>query len=193
VAEGLEESVSDTEEAQARRLESDEEMVEYEDEFGRTRTAPLSEVPREFLPNRYREQLGAEGDVAQVLYGPATSFPVYDPSVHTKAPPASSHFDATLETRHRGAAFYRFSRTEHERNAQMAELASLRQETLAQRGGAPHASPAPPDPVQRWKQRLRDRTHFVQQARLDHLGPSAVQQRTEAIAQARIASVLPQP
>lgn len=122
--------------------EADEPLVEWEDEFGRTRTSRLSSVPREFLPVRY----GGDGDLAEkedddnAIYGPATSFPVYDPGVHRSRRAAEQkqverHFDPDFDKRHRGAGFYRFSDKEGERQAQLDQLAELRRETVRRREG----------------------------------------------------------
>lgn len=125
----------------------DEPQIEYVDEFGRTRTSRLSDVPRRFLP----KQLG--GDLLQeeeevhhednAIYGPATTFPVYDPEVHRKAKrdreeeaarsSSKQHFDPEFDQRHRGAAFYKFSQREEERQRQLDQLAELRRETLVKR------------------------------------------------------------
>ncbi|WFD28543.1 hypothetical protein MNAN1_003555 [Malassezia nana] len=124
-----------------------EALVEYTDEFGRTRTARASDVPREYL--RASDDLDASDD-DHAIYGPATSFPVYRreaPQLDTRiaAPRAEAvHFDADWEVRDRGAAFYRFSRDEATRQAQQAELQARRAETVAQRAKeATHATTIP--------------------------------------------------
>lgn len=123
--------------------EEEEEEIEYIDEFGRTRRSKLSEVPRDFLPAKYGgdkrdEEEEKGGDNA--IYGPATSFPVYDPGVHRREREEKRrkeegvHFDADFEKRHYGAAFYRFSKDEEMRKKQMADLGRLRDETREKRG-----------------------------------------------------------
>ncbi|GAC97636.1 hypothetical protein PHSY_005222 [Pseudozyma hubeiensis SY62] len=121
----------------------DERQVEYVDEFGRTRRSKLSEVPRELLPKEYggdleEEDEGQEEDNA--IYGPSTSFPVYNPEVHRRERYAKEeeargkrHFDPDFDRRHRGAAFYRFSDKEDERKVQLDQLAELRNETRRNR------------------------------------------------------------
>ncbi|CCF52637.1 hypothetical protein NDA11_006484 [Ustilago hordei] len=124
--------------------EEEDPEIEYVDEFGRTRKSRLSEVPRDLLPAEYggdKEEEEEEGDIA--IYGPATSFPVYDPGVHRRHREEKKrerekegvHFDADFEKRHYGAAFYRFSKHEGERQRQMADLGRLRDETRERRGG----------------------------------------------------------
>lgn len=119
-------------------LGGNEEIVEYVDEFGRTRSAPLSEVPRELLPSKYggdREDEDEGEDNA--IYGPATSFPIYDPALHPrerrKEGEGRERYNAELESRHRGAAYYKFSKDERERERQMRELKGLREETKVER------------------------------------------------------------
>ncbi|KAJ9479521.1 hypothetical protein PHBOTO_003001 [Pseudozyma hubeiensis] len=118
--------------------ERDEREVEYVDEFGRTRKSKVSEVPREFLPKEYGGDLeeGDEGQEDNAIYGPSTSFPVYNPDVHRReryAKEERKHYDAEFGRRHRGAAFYRFSGKEDERKVQLDQLAELRNETRRNR------------------------------------------------------------
>ncbi|SPO23625.1 uncharacterized protein UTRI_03847_B [Ustilago trichophora] len=119
-------------------VEGDPE-IEYVDEFGRTRKAPLSEIPRDLLPVEY----GGDKQVEEVegennaIYGPSTSFPVYDPTAHRREraerEEKKKHFNLGFENRYRGAAFYKFAEGEDERRTQMGQLKQLRDETVAQR------------------------------------------------------------
>lgn len=117
-----------------------EEQVEYVDEFGRTRLAPISEVPREFLPTRYGgDKEEEEGGEDNAVYGRQESFPVYDPSVHRREKERQGekereqHMAAKFETRHRGPAFYKFSSDHAQRDREMKELQQLRDETISHR------------------------------------------------------------
>lgn len=117
-----------------------DDLVEYTDEFGRTRTARASDVPRDLL----RESDETPEDDGAV-YGPATSFPVYRrevPQLDTRIAhrPEAVHFDANWEVRDRGAAFYRFSHDAATREAQQAELQARRAETVAQRSKPTHTT-----------------------------------------------------
>lgn len=115
-------------------------IIEYEDEFGRVRTAPRSEVPRELLP---KEREDEDEDEDLVIYNPVNHYPVYEPSAERLAEiekeyseaqnPLADHYDASREVRARGAGFYQFSADEETRRAQMAELKSARDETEAKR------------------------------------------------------------
>ncbi|KAF8486154.1 hypothetical protein DFH94DRAFT_622742 [Russula ochroleuca] len=136
--------------------EDDDPVIEYEDEFGRQRTAKRSEVPRHLLP---RER-GEEGDDECVIlsstcrafltvvsiiaaslfvYNPVNFFPVYEPSSDRVAAiqaaaaeennPLNIHYDADREVRAKGAGFYQFSADEETRKKQMEELRQARTET----------------------------------------------------------------
>ncbi|KAJ7773214.1 hypothetical protein B0H16DRAFT_1660332 [Mycena metata] len=115
----------------------DDPIVEYEDEFGRMRTARRSEVPRDLV--RPTEEPAHDEDEDLVIHNPAGYFPVYQPSADRVAQiekehaeinnPLGVHYDASAEVRGRGAGFYQFSHDEETRKAQMDELKSARGET----------------------------------------------------------------
>ncbi|GAA5908764.1 hypothetical protein JCM6882_008201 [Rhodosporidiobolus microsporus] len=136
-------------------------LVEFTDEFGRTRMIPRSEVPRG-APFRDPTQGAGDAqystaveppsafkpgegpDASQIIYGDQTSFPVYepDPEVLAKraatlaaaaAAPLVDHYNASEENRQRGAGFYGFSGNEDERKAQMEALKREREETERRR------------------------------------------------------------
>ena len=121
-------------------------MVEYVDEWGRTRTARQSEVPRAYLLEK--EDGAADEEEAQPIYGAATQFPVYRPTVPQLPTDMASrrtenvHFDVDFDVRARGAAFYRFSHDQETRRAQQASLQALRHETQTQRASAPSSTTA---------------------------------------------------
>ncbi|KAF8604226.1 hypothetical protein BDV93DRAFT_522674 [Ceratobasidium sp. AG-I] len=117
----------------------DDPIVEYEDEFGRLRTARKSEVPRDRLPESV--DLGAseipQDDDPDVVFGRATHFPVFQPtqerlnaiqdSLVEDSPFA--RYDASKDNRATGAAFYQFSADEETRRREMEELKGARKET----------------------------------------------------------------
>ncbi|KAF9468133.1 hypothetical protein BDZ94DRAFT_1280013 [Collybia nuda] len=121
--------------------DEDDPLVEYEDEFGRIRTARQSEVPRNFA-SQFEEQRN-----------PVNHFPVYEPSAERVAEiaaahaeennPLGVHYDASKEVRAKGAGFYQFSADEETRQAQMEELKSAREETgrVRQETGATDVRP----------------------------------------------------
>ncbi|OSD06315.1 hypothetical protein PYCCODRAFT_1464274 [Trametes coccinea BRFM310] len=112
-------------------------VVEYEDEFGRVRTARRSEIPRHLLPQDEKER---EDDFdPYVIYNPVNHFPTFGPSqeriekIRAKFAeennPLNIHYDPTKEVRAKGAGFYQFSGDEETRRKQMEELRKVREET----------------------------------------------------------------
>ncbi|KAL5526112.1 hypothetical protein ACEPAG_7450 [Sanghuangporus baumii] len=117
--------------------DEDDPIIEYEDEFGRVRTARRSEVPRQYMPSAHEEQ--EHDDDPFVVHNPVDHFPVFEPSAERLAElqkaaeeadkPLESHYDATREVRAKGAAFYAFSTDEERRQREMDELRKAREET----------------------------------------------------------------
>ncbi|KAM0750624.1 hypothetical protein T439DRAFT_325683 [Meredithblackwellia eburnea MCA 4105] len=114
-----------------RPIESDP-LVEWTDEFGRTRMIPASEVPRSQIAEE------APVDESNVHYGDQRHFPVYEPDpavllarakALAESEPLVSHYDGTAENRTKAAGFYAFSRDEKVRAEQMAALKRERDET----------------------------------------------------------------
>ncbi|KAI0303813.1 hypothetical protein B0F90DRAFT_1709234 [Multifurca ochricompacta] len=116
--------------------DDDDPVIEYQDEFGRMRSARRSEVPRHLLPRQ--ERIGDDDD-GVVIQNPVNFFPVYEPSSDRVAAitaaaaeennPLNLHYDASQEVRAKGAGFYQFSADEEKRKSQMEELRRARQET----------------------------------------------------------------
>ncbi|KAH9058380.1 hypothetical protein EDB87DRAFT_1742597 [Lactarius vividus] len=109
---------------------TDDPIIEFEDEFGRVRSARRSEVPRHLLPH---QEKGEDEN-------PVNFFPVYEPSADRVAAikaaaaeennPLDKHYDASREVRAKGAGFYQFSADNEEaRKKQMEELRQAREET----------------------------------------------------------------
>ncbi|KAJ7104207.1 hypothetical protein B0H15DRAFT_795014 [Mycena belliarum] len=117
--------------------DDDDPIVEYEDEFGRMRTARRSEVPRNVVPTP--EEEAYDEDEHLIIRNPVGHFPVYQPSADRIAQvekeysdannPLGVHYDGSGEVRAKGAGFYQFSTDEETRKAQMDELKSARDET----------------------------------------------------------------
>ncbi|KAK0223158.1 hypothetical protein IW262DRAFT_1364979 [Armillaria fumosa] len=124
-------------------VDDDDPIIEYEDEFGRVRTAPRSEVPRELLPGARTEEVDEDEDI--IIRNPVNHFPIYTPSADRVAEiekmhaeennPLGVHYDATSEVRAKGAGFYQFSGDEETRQRQMEELRAAREETQTTRQG----------------------------------------------------------
>ncbi|KIM39765.1 hypothetical protein M413DRAFT_74026 [Hebeloma cylindrosporum] len=128
----------------------DDPIVEYEDEFGRVRTARRSEVPRNLVLDR-EDEVDEDEDI--IIRNPVNHFPIYQPSEERIAEiakahaeennPLGVHYDASHEIRAKGAGFYQFSTDEETRAAQMAELKASREETtrIRQESGAADVKP----------------------------------------------------
>jgi len=128
---------------------SEEEQIEYVDEFGRTRQGTRAEIARE--ERRKRTLAADEPDrftarpsmPTQVIYGDTIQTHAFNPdetiaqqmadlaSKRDKelTPPPDLHFDGHEEARQRGTAFMHFSKDEEERRVQMANLEKERVET----------------------------------------------------------------
>ncbi|KAH9902782.1 hypothetical protein C8Q73DRAFT_634712 [Cubamyces lactineus] len=116
--------------------EEDDPIMEYLDEYGRTRTARRSEIPRERLP---RPEEDEEDFDPYVIHNPVDHFPVYQQSeeraeeikrrLAEESKPPTIHYDASREVRAKGAGFYQFSADEETRRKQMEELRKAREET----------------------------------------------------------------
>lgn len=135
------------------------ELVEYKDEFGRTRTGTRAEAQRQLARER-RRRLGAEelaamaarpnphhpqhsdglivGDVIQTAAFEAGSSSAAAERMEELAarrdksptPPADAHFDARAEVRHKGVGFYQFATDDAARRGQqMDDLRARREET----------------------------------------------------------------
>lgn len=129
----------------------DDPVIEYEDEFGRIRTARRSEVPRELMPRENATNEDEDEDI--IIYNPVNHYPTYKPSEERIAEiakeyaeesnPLNVHYDATGEVRAKGAGFYQFSGDEETRRRQMEELKTAREETEKSRkeSGAVDVSP----------------------------------------------------
>lgn len=127
-----------------------EEMVEYLDEFGRTRTGTRAEAARE----QRRQMLVREDEdrarpavPANIIYGDTVQSSAFNPDEpvaqqmaelaakrdKSATPPPDLHFDATKEVRHKGVGFMQFSGDKEERRVQMENLERERKETERKR------------------------------------------------------------
>ncbi|CAL1716520.1 unnamed protein product [Somion occarium] len=117
----------------------DDPVIEYEDEFGRVRTARKSEIPRHLLPPDPNAEPPEEEFDPYVIYNPVNYFPTYQPSedriaainaeLAEESNPLNIHYDAAGEVRAKGAGFYQFSADGETRRKQMEELRKAREET----------------------------------------------------------------
>ncbi|KAF4447558.1 sexual differentiation process protein isp4 [Fusarium austroafricanum] len=129
------------------------EMVEYEDEFGRLRRVTKAE--KEKLDRRARRGLlGAEelermsarpAAPSNLIIGDTVQAMAFNPDDPEKmeelarkrdrsaTPPPAEHYDADWEIRTKGTGFYKFSKDEETRTAEMEGLAEERRKTEEQR------------------------------------------------------------
>ncbi|KAI0505506.1 hypothetical protein F5B22DRAFT_522376 [Xylaria bambusicola] len=128
------------------------ELVEYQDEFGRTRTGTRAEVDQ-IRRRAARSALGAAEleDMAamptarpqNLIFGDAIQTAAFNPEASTldamaslaakrdrePTPPPDTHFDGRAEIRTKGTGFYQFSQEGEARKAEMASLAAERANT----------------------------------------------------------------
>lgn len=127
----------------------DQEEVEYEDEFGRTRRGTRAEAARAARVMRGQRDLAGDKFTARpvapagVIYGDTIQHQAFNPDEKVEiqmeelakkrdrslTPPPDVHFDANREIRQKGTGFFQFSEDAEERKRQMEELERERQET----------------------------------------------------------------
>ncbi|KAL9119913.1 MAG: hypothetical protein Q9187_003529 [Circinaria calcarea] len=134
----------------------DEEMVEYEDEFGRLRQGTKTEAERErrrrLRATRAEEEtaeLSARPSMPQnLIYGDTVQTAAFNPDEpialqmeemarkrdRSATPPEETHYDATKEVRSKGVGFYQFSGDTEGRQKDMEGLEAERLETERKRG-----------------------------------------------------------
>lgn len=129
--------------------EAAEELIDYTDEFGRTRKGTRAQVARE--ERRKRTLAADEPDrftarpsmPTNIIYGDAVQTNAFNPDETIAqqmadlaakrdkelTPPPELHFDGRAEARQRGTGFFHFSKDEEERQEQMGRMAKEREET----------------------------------------------------------------
>ena len=131
--------------------ESDEnqEMVEYEDEFGRSRKGTRAEAAREERRRKIQanaieeeERVSARPKApTNIIYGDAVQADAFNPDTvisdrmaelakkrdNSATPPPDTHYDANAEVRTKGTGFYAFS---HDKEGRQHEMDALEKERL---------------------------------------------------------------
>jgi hypothetical protein len=148
---------SDVERDRESEKEGDDDyLVEYEDEFGRTRQGSRAEAAealrqRQLADQSNKTNVPAPARVAapsNVIHGPAIQHEAFNPDRNiaeqmarlaqrrdrSPTPPPETHYNAEGEVRQRGTGFYAFSKDEELRKHEMDELLNARAETLNERG-----------------------------------------------------------
>ena len=145
--------------------QDDGTLVEYEDEFGRTRQgtkAEAAEAARARDPAADKGEGNRSASASTVpasarparpenlIYGSTVQAAAFNPDDNIAAqmahlakrrdrsptPPEETHYDAEGEVRHRGTGFYAFSKDEAARKEEMEELMRTREETMKERSHA---------------------------------------------------------
>ena len=133
--------------------EEEEGLVEYTDEFGRTRTGTRLEAARATRTQQARADLASDRFTARptapstVIRGDTIQTAAFQPDSDitfqmeelaakrdkSLTPPPDTHFDASAEVRRKGTGFFQFSADKEERREQMAGLEEERMETEKRR------------------------------------------------------------
>ena len=131
--------------------DTDEDAVEYLDEFGRTRKGTKRDVEREERRKRVQEDVKKEVEQLQarpqmptnVIYGDTVQHNAFNPDQtvaekmaeiakkrdRSATPPPDSHYDANAEVRAKGTGFYGFSADAEGRKKEMDDLEKQRLKT----------------------------------------------------------------
>ena len=133
--------------------EEEAEVVEYTDEFGRTRKGTRAEMARVQRAANARSDLNSDRFTARpaapgnVIYGDTIQHEAFHPDTQiadamdslaqkrdrSLTPPPDAHFDASKEVRNKGTGFFQFSGDAEERRRQMEGLEQERTETEKRR------------------------------------------------------------
>lgn len=135
--------------------ESEEEMVEYVDEFGRSRKGTRADVAREERRKKAKEAGVDEPDrftarpaaPTNVIYGDTIQAAAYNPDEtiaqqmadlaakrdKSLTPPPDMHFDSRQEIRQKGQGFFQFSADAETRKTEMENLEKDRLDTERRR------------------------------------------------------------
>ena len=133
-----------------------EEMVTYEDEFGRQRQGSRAEAARELRRRNAQSyavdelaHLSARPEApARLIHGDVVQAAAFNPDAaiaeqmediarkrdRSMTPPEEVHYDASKEIRSKGVGFYSFSKDAEGRKREMKDLERERQETEKGRG-----------------------------------------------------------
>lgn len=128
-----------------------EELVDYEDEFGRLRRGTRAEAARElrqrnaqaYAAKELSEASARPSRPSNLIYGDTVQSAAFNPDEPIAAqmedlarkrdrsmtPPEEVHYDASKEVRSKGVGFYQFSKDNEGRKREMEALERERQET----------------------------------------------------------------
>ncbi|GAB7339416.1 hypothetical protein MBLNU457_6050t1 [Dothideomycetes sp. NU457] len=140
----------DDDESEEDISETEEEQVEWTDEFGRSRTTTRSEMAREQRRQQMQEQIQERvrpSAPTNIIFGDTVQAAAFNPDKdaaermadlaakrdRSLTPPPQTHFDSRQEIRSKGVGFMQFSQDAEERQKQMANLEADRLETEQRR------------------------------------------------------------
>ncbi len=131
--------------------DGDQEIVEYEDEFGRTRKGTKAEAAREERRRRIQTNATEESKhfsarpemPTNIIFGDTVQHNAFNPDEviaermaeiakkrdKSATPPPDTHYDASAEVRNKGTGFYSFSKDAEGRKKEMEALERERLET----------------------------------------------------------------
>ena len=130
-----------------------EEVIEYTDEFGRTRTGTRFDAARVQRQQAARSDLASDRFTARppaptnIIYGDTIQTSAFNPDISVEqqmeelaakrdkslTPPPDEHFNSRAEVRTKGTGFFTFSDDQAERKRQMEGLEAERAETERRR------------------------------------------------------------
>lgn len=183
-----------------------EQLIEYTDEFGRTRKGTRAEVARE--ERRKRTLAADEPDrftarpsmPTNIIYGDAVQANAFNPDETIAqqmadlaakrdkelTPPPELHFDGRAEARQRGTGFFHFSKDEEERQEQMSRIEKEREETERVRKERK-------EQIDKRKEMIKEKKRAMQEKRsqgkaekfLDQLGAELFTEEAEEVAEGK--------
>ncbi|KAF8462981.1 hypothetical protein BDZ91DRAFT_322410 [Kalaharituber pfeilii] len=149
----------------------DEEMVEYTDEFGRTRTGPKS-VAEKYRQNPPTPPLET-AEEENIIYGPFIQTHAFSTAQYSSLPEnisrpdevfaplgasdeaSQKHYDASGEIRTKGVGFFAFSADNEMRKKQMEDLENLRKATEEERKKKEEQRKRKREEIERRKEEVR--------------------------------------
>lgn len=154
--------------------ESDQETIEWTDEFGRTRTGTRSQMAREQRSEQLAQDTLNRARPAMptsLIYGDTVQAAAFNPDEpvaqqmadlaakrdKSATPPPDTHFDATKEIRTKGVGFMQFSQDPEERRKQMENLEKDRLETERKRDEREQRIKQRKDEVERRRREITER------------------------------------
>jgi len=149
-AEQEEKGTMNDDESEEDYSETEEERVEWTDEFGRSRTGTRSEMAREQRQQQVQSQIQDRirpSAPTNIIFGDTVQAAAFNPDKdaaermadlaakrdRSLTPPPQTHFDSHQEIRSKGVGFMQFSQDAEERQKQMANLEADRLETEQRR------------------------------------------------------------